>query len=64
MITIALREGNLYQVTFTEVCEVHVANVAQTSTIDGALELWHHRLDHLYWKQLENKHMKWNNYIN
>jgi hypothetical protein len=47
VITIALREGNLYQVTFTKVCEMHVANVAQTSTIDGALELWHRRLGHL-----------------
>jgi hypothetical protein len=41
VIAIALRKGNLYQVTFTKVCEMHVANVAQTSTIDGALELWH-----------------------
>jgi hypothetical protein len=47
VIAIALREGNLYQVTFTKVCEMHVANVAQTSTIDGALELWHRRLGHL-----------------
>ncbi len=47
VIVIALREGNLYQVTFTKVCEVHVANVAQTSTIDSALELWHRRLGHL-----------------
>jgi hypothetical protein len=47
MTTIALREGNLYQVTFTKGCEVHVANVAQTSTIDGALELWHCHLSHL-----------------
>ncbi len=47
VIAIALSEGNLYQVTFTKVCEVHVANVAQTATIDGALELWPRRLDHL-----------------
>jgi len=47
VIAIALREGNLYQVTFTKVCEMHVANMAQTSTIDGALELWHCRLGHL-----------------
>jgi hypothetical protein len=33
--------------TFTKVCEMHVANLAQTSTIDGALELWHRRLGHL-----------------
>jgi hypothetical protein len=26
---------------------MHVANLAQTSTIDGALELWHRRLGHL-----------------
>ncbi len=45
VIAIALREGNLYQMTFTKVCEVHVANVAQTSTI--ALVLWHRRLGHL-----------------
>jgi len=43
VIAIALREGNLYQMTFTKVCEMHVANLAQTSTIDGALELWHRR---------------------
>jgi transposase InsO family protein len=47
VIIIAVRKGNLYQVTFTKVCEMHVANVAQTSTIDGALELWHRRLSHL-----------------
>jgi hypothetical protein len=47
VIAIALREGNLYQMTFTKVCEMHVANLAQTSTIDGALELWHRRLGHL-----------------
>jgi hypothetical protein len=47
VIAIALCEGNLYQVTFTKGCEVHVANVAQTSTIDGALEFWHRRLGHL-----------------
>jgi hypothetical protein len=47
VIAIALRESNLYQVTFTKVCEMHVANVAQISTIDGALELWHRRLSHL-----------------
>ncbi len=47
VVVIALREDNLYQVTFTKVCEMHVANVAQTSTIDGALELWHRRLGHL-----------------
>jgi hypothetical protein len=47
VIAIALREGNLYQVTFTKVCEMHVANVAQTSTIDGALEFWHCCLGHL-----------------
>jgi len=47
VIAIALRESNLYQMTFTKVCEMHVANLAQTSTIDGALELWHHRLGHL-----------------
>jgi hypothetical protein len=47
VIAIALREGNLYQVTFTKMCEMHVANAAQTSTIDGALELWHRRLSHL-----------------
>ncbi len=46
VIAIALHEGNLYQVTFTKVCEMHVANVAQTSTIDGALELWHRCLGH------------------
>jgi hypothetical protein len=27
VIMIVLREGNLYQVTFTKVCEMHVANV-------------------------------------
>jgi hypothetical protein len=47
VIAIALREGNLYQMTFTKVCEMHVANLAQTSTIDGALELWHRHLGHL-----------------
>jgi hypothetical protein len=47
VIIIALCEGNLYQVTFTKVCDVHVANVAQTSTIHGALELWHCCLGHL-----------------
>jgi hypothetical protein len=47
VIAIALREGNLYQMTFTKVCEMHVANLAQISTIDGALELWHRRLGHL-----------------
>jgi len=47
VIAIALREGNLYQMTFTKVCEMHVTNLAQTSTIDGALELWHCRLGHL-----------------
>jgi hypothetical protein len=47
VIAIALREGNLYQMTFTKVCEMHVANLAQTSTIDGALELWHRPLGHL-----------------
>jgi transposase InsO family protein len=47
VIAIALRKGNLYQVTFTKVCEMHVVNVAQTSTIDGALELWHPHLGHL-----------------
>jgi hypothetical protein len=47
VIAVALREGNLYQMTFTKVCEMHVANLAQTSTIDGALELWHCRLGHL-----------------
>jgi len=47
VIAIALCEGNLYQVTFPKVCEMHVANVAQTSTIDGALELWHRCLGHL-----------------
>ncbi len=47
VIAIALREGILYQMTFTKVCEMHVANLAQTSTIDGALELWHRRLGHL-----------------
>jgi len=47
VITIALRQGDLYQVTFNKVCEMNVANVAQTSTIDGALELWHRRLGHL-----------------
>jgi hypothetical protein len=29
--------------TFTKVCEMHLANLVQTSTIDGALELWHRR---------------------
>ncbi len=33
--------------TFTKVCDMHVANLAQTSTIDGALELSHRRLGHL-----------------
>ncbi len=47
VIAIALRESNLYQMTFNKVCEMHVANLAQTSTIDGALELWHCRLGHL-----------------
>jgi hypothetical protein len=47
VIAIALREGNLYQMTFTKVCEMHVANLAQTSTIDGALEFWHRRFGHL-----------------
>jgi hypothetical protein len=47
VIAIALREGNLYPLTFTKVCEVHVANVPQTSTIDCALQLWHCRLGHL-----------------
>jgi hypothetical protein len=35
VIAIALHEGNLYQMTFTKVCEMHVANLAQTSAIDG-----------------------------
>ncbi len=35
------------RMTFTKVCEMHVANLAQTSTIDDALELWHRRLGHL-----------------
>ncbi len=47
VIAIALREGNFYQMTFTNVCEMHVTNLAQNSTIDGALELWHRRLGHL-----------------
>jgi hypothetical protein len=33
VIAIALREGNLYQMTFTKVCAMHVANLAQTSTL-------------------------------
>ena len=39
VIAIALREGNLYQMTFTNVCEMHVANLAQNSTMDGALTM-------------------------
>jgi hypothetical protein len=54
VIAIALRESNLYQVTFTKVCEVHEANVAQTSTIDGALELWHRCFGHLNVKGVQH----------
>jgi hypothetical protein len=56
VIAIALPEGNLYQMTFTKVCKMHVANLAQTSTIDGALELWHRRLGHLSIKGVHALH--------
>ena len=42
----APREGNLYQVTFTKVYEADAANLAQSSTKQGELELWHRRLGH------------------
>ena len=47
VLSVAPREDNLYQVTFTNVHGVNVANLAQPSTKNGALELWHRRLGHL-----------------
>ena len=47
VLALAPREGNLYQVAFTKVYEADAANVAQSSTKKGALELWHRRLGHL-----------------
>lgn len=39
--------NNLYQVTFRKVHEADAANIAQSSTKNGAMELWHRRLGHL-----------------
>ncbi len=52
VIVMALHEGNLYQITFFKVHEVDVANLAQPSTMDGALELWHRLLGHLNMKDV------------
>jgi transposase InsO family protein len=43
----APREGNLYQMSFSKVHVKEEANVAQASSKQGALELWHRRLGHL-----------------
>ena len=47
VLAVAPREDNLYQVTFTKVHEADAANIAQSSTKNGATELWHRRLGHL-----------------
>jgi transposase InsO family protein len=47
VLAVAPREGNLYQVAFTKVFESDAANLTQSSTKKGALELWHRRLGHL-----------------
>ncbi len=46
-IAIAPREGNLYQMNFMKVHGVDAANLVQSPTGDGGLELWHRRLGHL-----------------
>ena len=47
VIAMAPRQGNLYQMEFTTVYAADVANLAQASTNQAALELWHRRLGHL-----------------
>ena len=47
VLAVAPRQDNLYQVTFTKVYEADSAHAAQSSTTNGAMELWHRRLGHL-----------------
>ena len=47
IIGIISRGGNLYEIHFTKVHRVDVANLVQSPTKDGVLKLWHHRLSHL-----------------
>jgi transposase InsO family protein len=53
VVAIAPREGNLYKMAFTKVHEgADVVNMAQSSSNEGALELWHRRLGHLNMKSV------------
>ena len=47
IIAIAQREENLYQMTFTEVCEADAANFVCSRAGGGLMEPWHRRLGHL-----------------
>ena len=46
-IAIAPHERNLYKINFVKVHKAEAANLVQSPTGDGALELWYRRLGHL-----------------
>lgn len=43
----ASHEGNLYQITFSKMHVIDEVNVAQSSSNQEALELWHRQIGHL-----------------
>lgn len=47
VIAIAPRKRNLYKIHFMKVHKAEVANLVQSPTGDGTLELWHRCLGHL-----------------
>jgi hypothetical protein len=47
VIVIARCQGNLYQMTCTEVCKANVANFVRSCAGVSPAKLWHHRLGHL-----------------
>lgn len=47
MVIITQREGNLYQMTFKEVCGADAANFMHSLASSGRIEFWHCRLGHL-----------------
>lgn len=47
VVAVARHEGNLYEMTFTEVCEVDLSDFGHSRVGGDSVELWHHRLGHL-----------------
>ena len=47
VVVIAQCEGNLYQMTFMEVCVGDAANFVRLHVRGGSAKLWHHRFGHL-----------------